>query len=54
LFADDPQRLAIGRAARAAFEREQGGVLRTVGIVERVLDEAALHPGMTPLPQQGQ
>ena len=39
LFADETQRHAIGRAARAAFEREQGGVLRTVGIVERVLKD---------------
>jgi hypothetical protein len=31
-------RETIGRAGRAAFEREQGGVLRTLGIVERVLD----------------
>ena len=37
LFTDAPLRAAIGRAARAAFEREQGGVLRTVGIIQRVL-----------------
>lgn len=40
LLADAPLRHTIGAAARAAFEREQGGVLRTVGIVEKVLDEA--------------
>lgn len=37
LFADEPLRLRVGRAAQAAFEREQGSVLRTVAIVERVL-----------------
>lgn len=37
LLADAPLRQQIGAAGRAAFEREQGGVLRTVGIVERVL-----------------
>ncbi|HEY2395899.1 MAG TPA: lipid IV(A) 3-deoxy-D-manno-octulosonic acid transferase [Rudaea sp.] len=31
-------RETIGRAGRAAFEREQGGVLRTLGIIGRVLD----------------
>lgn len=39
LLADAPLRQRIGAAGRAAFEREQGGVLRTVGIVERVLDQ---------------
>jgi 3-deoxy-D-manno-octulosonic-acid transferase len=38
LLADPAQRETIGRAGRAAFEREQGGVLRTLGIIERVLD----------------
>jgi 3-deoxy-D-manno-octulosonic-acid transferase len=40
LLADEQLRRRIGDAGRAAFEREQGGVLRTVGIVEKVLDEA--------------
>jgi len=40
LLADAPLRKQIGAAGRAAFVREQGGVLRTVGIVERVLDQA--------------
>jgi hypothetical protein len=35
----------IGRAGRAAFEREQGGVLRTLGIVERVLDGLPVEAG---------
>ncbi len=39
LLADAPLRQRIGTAGRAAFEREQGGVLRTVGIVEHVLGE---------------
>jgi 3-deoxy-D-manno-octulosonic-acid transferase len=38
LLADPPLRSRLGAAARAAFEREQGGVLRTVEVVERVLD----------------
>ena len=38
LLADPAQRETIVRAGRAAFEREQGGVLRTLGIIERVLD----------------
>jgi 3-deoxy-D-manno-octulosonic-acid transferase len=38
LLADPALRETIGRAGRAAFEREQGGVLRTLGIIERVLD----------------
>jgi len=37
LLADPPLRRRLGAAARAAFEREQGGVLRTVEVVERVL-----------------
>ncbi|HZP67090.1 MAG TPA: lipid IV(A) 3-deoxy-D-manno-octulosonic acid transferase [Rudaea sp.] len=37
VLADPELRRGIGSAARAAFEREQGGVLRTVAIVERVL-----------------
>jgi 3-deoxy-D-manno-octulosonic-acid transferase len=39
LLADEQLRRRIGDAGRAAFEREQGGVLRTVGIVEKVLAE---------------
>ena len=39
LLADVPLRQRTGAAARAAFEREQGGVLRTVAIVEKVLGE---------------
>jgi 3-deoxy-D-manno-octulosonic-acid transferase len=39
LLADEPLRQRTGAAARAAFERAQGGVLRTVQIVERVLAE---------------
>jgi 3-deoxy-D-manno-octulosonic-acid transferase len=38
LLADPALRETIGRAGRAAFEREQGGVLRTLGIIGRVLD----------------
>jgi 3-deoxy-D-manno-octulosonic-acid transferase len=41
LFADAQLRSKLGSAGRAAFEREQGGVLRTVGIVERVIAKAA-------------
>lgn len=37
LLADHDLREQLGTAARAAFEREQGGVLRTVEIVEKVL-----------------
>jgi 3-deoxy-D-manno-octulosonic-acid transferase len=42
LLADEQLRRRIGDAARAAFEREQGGVLRTVGIVEKVLEERGI------------
>ena len=38
LLTDAPKRKRLGTAARAAFEREQGGVLRTLEIVEKVLD----------------
>ena len=38
LLADDALRERVGSAARAAFEREQGAVLRTVEVVGRVLD----------------
>jgi 3-deoxy-D-manno-octulosonic-acid transferase len=38
LLADAPLRERLGAAGRAAFEREQGGVLRTVEVVEKVLD----------------
>lgn len=41
LLADAPLRKRLGAAARAAFEREQGGVLRTLEIVARVLDSPA-------------
>ncbi len=44
LLADAPLRYKIGTAARAAFEREQGGVLRTVEIVEKVLREREASP----------
>ena len=37
-------RETIGRAGRAAFEREQGGVLRTLGIIGRVLDGGEADP----------
>jgi 3-deoxy-D-manno-octulosonic-acid transferase len=42
LLADEQLRKRIGDAGRAAFEREQGGVLRTVGIVEKVLAERGI------------
>jgi 3-deoxy-D-manno-octulosonic-acid transferase len=42
LLADEQLRRRIGDAGRAAFEREQGGVLRTVGIVEKVLAERGI------------
>jgi 3-deoxy-D-manno-octulosonic-acid transferase len=38
LLTDAPKRKRLGAAARLAFEREQGGVLRTLEIVEKVLD----------------
>ena len=38
LLTDAPKRKRLGAAARVAFEREQGGVLRTLEIVEKVLD----------------
>jgi len=47
LLADEHLRQRIGDAARAAFEREQGGVLRTVGIVEKVLEERGFGNGKT-------
>ena len=34
LLADPALRQRVGSAARAAFEREQGAVLRTVEVVE--------------------
>ena len=37
LLVDPALRQRVGAAARAAFEREQGGVLRTVEVVEKVL-----------------
>jgi 3-deoxy-D-manno-octulosonic-acid transferase len=45
LLADEQLRRRIGDAGRAAFEREQGGVLRTVGIVEKVLAERGSRRG---------
>jgi 3-deoxy-D-manno-octulosonic-acid transferase len=42
LLSDPDLRGRIGGAGRAAFEREQGGVLRTVGIVEKVLGESGI------------
>jgi len=39
LLSDANLRSRTGAAARAAFEREQGGVLRTVAIVEQVLED---------------
>ena len=45
LLANPSLRETIGRAGRAAFEREQGGVLRTLGIVERVLDGLPVEAG---------
>jgi len=39
LLADPALRQRVGSAARAAFEREQGGVLRTVEVVEKVLGQ---------------
>jgi len=44
LLADADLRDTIGRAGRAAFEREQGGVLRTLGIIGRVLDGGEADP----------
>jgi len=44
LLIDPALRETIGRAGRAAFEREQGGVLRTLGIIGRVLDGGEADP----------
>jgi len=44
LLTDPALRATIGKAGRRAFEREQGGVLRTLGIIERVLDGAERVP----------
>ena len=41
LLADLPLRKRLGAAGRMAFEREQGGVLRTVEIVNKVLANSA-------------
>jgi 3-deoxy-D-manno-octulosonic-acid transferase len=44
-FLADPElRSRTGRAARKAFEREQGGVIRTVAIVDRELEKTAHAP----------
>lgn len=45
LLADPELRLRTGRAAKRAFEREQGGVIRTVAIVDRELEKTAPAPG---------
>jgi len=54
LLTDPALREAIGRAGRAAFEREQGGVLRTLGIIGRVLDGESepINPGAAPAGQK--
>ena len=44
LLIDPALRETIGRAGRAAFEREQCGVLRTLGIIGRVLDGGEADP----------
>ena len=44
LLADPELRLRTGEAARQAFEREQGGVTRTVAIVDRELEKTAPSP----------
>jgi 3-deoxy-D-manno-octulosonic-acid transferase len=44
-FLADPElRSRTGRAAKKAFEREQGGVIRTVAIVDRELEKTAHAP----------
>lgn len=44
-FLADPElRVRTGRAGRRAFEREQGGVIRTVAIVDRELEKTAPVP----------
>jgi 3-deoxy-D-manno-octulosonic-acid transferase len=54
LLTDPALRETIGRAGRAAFEREQGGVLRTLGIIGRVLDGESepINPGAAPAGQK--
>ena len=44
LLADPELRVRTGRAGRRAFEREQGGVIRTVAIVDRELEKTAPAP----------
>jgi 3-deoxy-D-manno-octulosonic-acid transferase len=44
LLADPQLRLRTGQAARRAFEREQGGVIRTVAIVDRELEKTTVVP----------
>jgi 3-deoxy-D-manno-octulosonic-acid transferase len=44
MLADPELRLRTGLAARRAFEREQGGVIRTVAIVDRELEKTAPAP----------
>jgi 3-deoxy-D-manno-octulosonic-acid transferase len=45
LFADESLRTRVGHAAQAAFEREQGSVLRTLAIIEKVLEEREAENG---------
>jgi 3-deoxy-D-manno-octulosonic-acid transferase len=54
LLTDPALRETIGRAGRAAFEREQGGVLRTLGIIGRVLDGESepINPRVAPAGQK--
>jgi 3-deoxy-D-manno-octulosonic-acid transferase len=42
LLGDPALRRRVGAAARTAFEREQGGVMRTVEVVEKVLGDRGL------------
>ena len=49
LLGDSAMRQRLGAAARIAFEREQGGVLRTVEVVEKVLGaQVPSSAGVTP------
>ncbi len=44
LLADNTWRQQVGRAARTAFEQEQGGVMRTVAIIEREMAGESVAP----------
>ena len=44
LFADAKMRTQVGQAAKRAFEREQGSLLRTLAIVEKTLGETGRSP----------